>query len=1075
MNSGKLRRLLKLARPLLIGTALAAGGAWASHPMPPISLEQQYACGTATCTEIPPGTVVTSSSVQLRASSDDGTCLGNSYKLQLEVRPLNTAFTGTPTHTSQLKVPGEAPGTKPDCEVVAYPFALVTLAPGYYHWQVREEVGGKTSAWVPFRNGSLAFGIQDPNKADLVPRTVLTSNESATASSVSFDVTATLNNYGGVAANNVAWRVYLSTDTTQDASDPIIYTSSSPVSVAANSSTVLNASITLSPRPPNGRYVVLVEVDHPNSVPEFEETNNVRNSTMYLVTGVDLVAWVISGPATATPGTPLSIRLVYENEGLDGAATVQYRVLLSTNEIADTADSVLYSGTRTLNPQELVDETVTATVPSSAPGGEFYYLLQLDPVNAVSETAETNNVVASTSKVKLEQANLVVERVDFVDPVTGGPVQAGVFGQSARLQVTLRNVGTVDAGPFKVGVVLSRDSNLSLLSDHFVHDEPLSGLAANQTLVANIDFTLPIKDPANKDYRTGDYYFYAVADSFHQVGEMNEQDNTLAAGITRPEPVRLKAPAQDYAVLRVSGPSAAAAGEIIPGYRVIRNVGSVAGSPVTYRWFASANGIITPDDVPLSIVGPGGAITEAGSVTLGVGEEHGATELLKLPGHVPPGSYYLGCIVDFDQTAEELDEENNTLSSLATVQVAPLSLRVVTQQLPDAVLERGYQVRLSAAGETEPPSWSVDPSGGPLPDGLQLAADGTLAGTPAAVGVTGFTVVVESGGRTASARLALRVLPNTTELAITTRGLPPIANSPVIPYSASLGAVGGAVPYTWRISQGSLPNGITFAEDGTLSGAVRPGVPVGESRVTFTVSDPVGNQASASLMVRVVEPGALIIGTVGLPDAMVGKDYLADLSAQNVDGSPLATPLTWSVAAGALPAGLALESDGEQRGLLSGRPTFAGTYPITLQVEDAKGRADTMDFVLRVFPLQFRLFLAQPPPVFHPGDAVEVQIQATTSAAPLAFSLFSGRLPPGTSLTPDGKLSGTVEEDAEGIYNFVAEALDANGGKGLGAFTLEVQPRPRAVGCAAVGGGGALVAALASLGLLGRRRRAGSA
>ncbi len=72
--------------------------------------------------------------------------------------------------------------------------------------------------------------------------------------------------------------------------------------------------------------------------------------------------------------------------------------------------------------------------------------------------------------------------------------------------------------------------------------------------------------------------------------------------------------------------------------------------------------------------------------------------------------------------------------------------------------------------------------------------------------------------------------------------------------------------------------------------------------------------------------GSLGVGTSGLPAAVVGSAYSAQLSASGGAGS-----YSWSVTAGALPAGLSLNSG---TGVISGTPTAVGTPSFTVAVKD---------------------------------------------------------------------------------------------------------------------------------------------
>jgi hypothetical protein len=84
----------------------------------------------------------------------------------------------------------------------------------------------------------------------------------------------------------------------------------------------------------------------------------------------------------------------------------------------------------------------------------------------------------------------------------------------------------------------------------------------------------------------------------------------------------------------------------------------------------------------------------------------------------------------------------------------------------------------------------------------------------------------------------------------------------------------------------------------------------------------------------------ITLAPASLPNAVVGAAYTQNLSASG--GS--AAPYSFSVVAGELPAGLALNPDGTW----SGAPSAAGTFNFTVQAADANNLVNTHDYVLTV-------------------------------------------------------------------------------------------------------------------------------
>lgn len=116
-------------------------------------------------------------------------------------------------------------------------------------------------------------------------------------------------------------------------------------------------------------------------------------------------------------------------------------------------------------------------------------------------------------------------------------------------------------------------------------------------------------------------------------------------------------------------------------------------------------------------------------------------------------------------------------------------------------------------------------------------------------------------------------------------------------YSEALAAVGGSGGYTWSVTIGSLPSGLTLSGGGTLSGA--PSI-AGTSVFTVQVSSGDGQTATRQLSVDIYDVQQ--VATTFLPSAVTGQAYNQTLSAVGGDGQ-----YDWSVSVGTLPGGLTLD------------------------------------------------------------------------------------------------------------------------------------------------------------------------
>ncbi len=156
------------------------------------------------------------------------------------------------------------------------------------------------------------------------------------------------------------------------------------------------------------------------------------------------------------------------------------------------------------------------------------------------------------------------------------------------------------------------------------------------------------------------------------------------------------------------------------------------------------------------------------------------------------------------------------------------------------------------------------------------------------------------------------------------------------PYSQAITAQSGLAPFTFSVSAGSLPAGLVLAADGTLSGT-----PAATGGFAFTVSVvDVGGVPGSRAYTMSVSCAPLAITPTTLPDAQVGVAY-----SQTLSGSGGASPYTFAVVEGNLPAGLALSSAGD----LTGTPSAAGVAVLTLRVTDAFGCTGDEVYTLPVF------------------------------------------------------------------------------------------------------------------------------
>jgi hypothetical protein len=353
-------------------------------------------------------------------------------------------------------------------------------------------------------------------------------------------------------------------------------------------------------------------------------------------------------------------------------------------------------------------------------------------------------------------------------------------------------------------------------------------------------------------------------------------------------------------------------------------------------------------------------------------------------------------------TVQVTDSGMRTATKLLSITVTPpVSVITTTSPLPSGTVGAFYSQTLAATNVIPPYTWSL--ASGTLPAGLTLSAAGVISGIPTVVGVASFTVrVTDSTSQIATKALSITI--SLPALLITTEFLP--IGTVGSPYFQNLAASGGTPPYTWSLLSGALPAGLAISSAGLISGTPTE---VTSSSLTIKVSDSASQTASKILSLTINATPISITTASPLPTAIVGSVYSATLGASG--GVP---PYSWSIVGSTLPAGLTLSSGG----ILSGTPANPGNFSLTIQVSDTTSAAASKVFSLTV-QVALTITTTSPLPTAVVGSPYSQQLQASLTD-PLAWSVVSGNLPSGITLSSSGLISGTPT--AAGTYDFTVQA-----------------------------------------------------
>ena len=261
----------------------------------------------------------------------------------------------------------------------------------------------------------------------------------------------------------------------------------------------------------------------------------------------------------------------------------------------------------------------------------------------------------------------------------------------------------------------------------------------------------------------------------------------------------------------------------------------------------------------------------------------------------------------------------------------------------------------------------------------------------------------------------------TSSLSITTASLS--AGVRTVAYTQTLVATGGSTPYTWSVTSGTLPTGLSLVSStGVISGT--PTV-AGTYNFTITATDASSNTALQAYTVVINQP-VTITTTSPLPQATITQPYT-----QAIAYTGGVAPISCSISAGTLNAGLSL---GTSTCTITGVPTTLGAATFTVRVAGSLGSVATQAYTLSVaqevlppgrptvtgpIPVEAAVFRRPVAPTTADKVAVgdfwqdtsvnppqtKVAISSTPTFAPLSFGTDGSAL---TNLNASQLTSGTI-------------------------------------------------------------------
>ena len=355
-----------------------------------------------------------------------------------------------------------------------------------------------------------------------------------------------------------------------------------------------------------------------------------------------------------------------------------------------------------------------------------------------------------------------------------------------------------------------------------------------------------------------------------------------------------------------------------------------------------------------------------------------------------------------------------------TLQINCGAFAITPAALPTATAGVLYNQALNVTPNVGGPhSFAV--TGGALPQGMSLSAQGVLSGTAAATGTFNFTVTVTGFGGACSTAVPLSltvVCPTVTLPASLANGVAGTA------YNQSVAASPAGGNYTYAVTTNVLPPGLTL---NNATGAIT-GTPNAAGNYAFGITATGWGTCTKTQSYNVLITGtcaAITLTPATLPGGTIGTTY----PLQTLTATGGTAPYTFAVSSGALPAGLALSSSGE----LTGTPTAGGSFSFTVRATSQSGCTGQRTYVVSITcgALTFA-----PTTLGNGTKGVAYNQQLSVSPGSGAtFSVLLGSLPPGFTLSSSGLLSGTTTQ--ANTYNFTVKAVVGTC-QGTKAYTLVI-------------------------------------
>ncbi len=781
----------------------------------------------------------------------------------------------------------------------------------------------------------------------------------------------------------------------------------SKISVIIDGNTINNAAT--ADASGNWSYTPVVDLAqsaHTVSAAAVDAVGNLSPQSNTNTFTVALIPTIVVNPATV-PGATVGVAYNQTFTGSGGTAAYTFAVSAGTLPAGLSLDATTGALTGMPIAAGTFNFTVRATDAAAFAGTRPYTLVVAPPVTVVAPATLPNGTVAVSYNQNITASGGIA---GYTYTVTAGALPPGL---------TLSTAGVLSGTPTGGGTF---NFTLTARGSSTGTGAPHTGSRAYALAIAPPTVVLPASNLTNGN-----------------VGTAYNRILNVANGGTAPYSYAVTAGALPPGMLLSTGGVLSGIPTTVGNFNFAVTAtdsssdnGPYSSAPRGYSLIIAAPTIaVNPSTIPGAMVGAAYSQTFTGSGGTG------PYTFLITAGALPAGLSLNGttgaltgtptAAGGFNFTLTAADNFNFTGSQPYTLTVAPPIIVVAPTTLPNGAVAASYNQNITASGGIATYTYAV--TAGSLPPGLTLSATGVLSGTPTAGGTFNFTLRAMdsstglSAPHTGSMAYALVIAPPTISLPATN-----LANGNAgAAYSQALNAAnGGTAPYSYAVTTGALPAGMTLSAGGVLSGT-----PTASGTFNFAVtatdsSTGTGPFSSAPRGYSLTLNNPIVIDPASLPDPVYAQSYNQSLNATGGTA-----PYNYSLTTGALPIGISFSSGG----VLSGVPRSTGNFSITVKVTDHIGVSLSKVYTFSIAaPVIAISPAALPDPVL--GEAYNQSLSSSGGISPYTYALVSGAIPIGMSFSSAGVISGTPL--SAGSFSFVVRSTDDAGANNSKTYTLNI-------------------------------------